>query len=108
MFLDAATLLHGQPLQDLRCAWIAMVQFDDGFADGPDAAACVVDDCLAELVAASLVSSDDGRRQQGSWEDVPHRAEQRCVVFGLALHMLQVPCPQSELMLEHQCVITSV
>ena len=56
MFLDAATLLQGQPLQELRSAWIAMVQFDDDCADDPDAAAGSVDACLAELEASSLVS----------------------------------------------------
>ena len=73
MFLDAAVLLHGQPLQDLRCAWTAMVQFDDHLADNPDAAACIVDECLAELVSSSLVSVHD-KRQEEPWTarlDVP-------------------------------------
>ena len=77
MFLDAAMLLRGQPLQDLRFAWIAMVQFDDGLTGG--AAARCVDACLTELVTSSLVSTDDDIPQQHPWDDVPHLV-QRCVV----------------------------
>ena len=79
MFLDAAILLQGQPLQDLRCAWIAMVQFDDDLAADPDAAACIVSDCLAELVTSSLVSINDDRRDEHYREDMPDQAAQRCV-----------------------------
>ena len=56
MFLDAATVLHAQPLQHARCAWTAMVQFDDDFAGDAAAAACSVSACIAELVTSSLVS----------------------------------------------------
>ncbi len=56
MFLDAATLLRAQPLEDLRCAWIAMVEFDDDCAEHPDAAPGSVDACLETLVASSLIS----------------------------------------------------
>ena len=79
MFLDTAILLHGQPLRDLRCAWIAMVQFDDDLADDPDTAACIVSDCLAELVTSSLVSINDDRHEEDSQEDMPDEATQRCV-----------------------------
>ena len=75
MFLDAATLLHGQPLQDLRGAWAALVQLDDDFEDAPDAAACVVETCIAELVASSLVSVGGDGRVQDWREAVP-----RCVI----------------------------
>jgi hypothetical protein len=64
MFLDAATLLQEQPLQDLRCAWTAMVQFDDDCVNDPDAAACSVSACLAELVTSSLISIRDDRDRQ--------------------------------------------
>ena len=56
MFLDAATLLHAQPLQDLRFAWTAMVQFDDDCMDAPDAAMYSVDACMDDLVTSSLIS----------------------------------------------------
>ena len=82
MFLDAAILLRRQPLQDLRCAWIAMLQFDDGLAGG--AAARSVDGCLAELVTSSLVSSNDDTAQRippGPWADVPHLVQQ-CAFAG--------------------------
>ena len=72
MFLDAATVLQAQPLEDLRCAWTAMVQLDDHCADEPAAAACIVDACLAELVASSLVSVvDSGFEQQ--WPETVRR-----------------------------------
>jgi len=108
MFLDAATLMHAQPLearhslgslferlmvdpqplrrvrtlqsrnrtvmiitcvsmlQELRCAWTAMVQLDDGCEE--DVAARRVDACLAELVASSLVSVSEGFYRTTWWE----------------------------------------
>ena len=69
MFLDAATVLHAQPLQDLRCVWTAMVQVDDDLEAEPSAM-CIVDDCLAELVTCSLMSVE--RKRHESWRGV-HR-----------------------------------
>ena len=63
MFLDAATVLLAQPLQDLRCAWAAMVQYDDDCE--ADAAACITDGCLAELIASSLVSLETQHYSRG-------------------------------------------
>ena len=81
MFLDAAMLLRGQPLQDLRFAWAAMVQFDDGLADDPGTAACIVSKCLAELVASSLLTIDDAGPQESYVEAMP---KQRCVHLPFA------------------------
>ena len=102
MFLDAAVLLHGQPLQDLRCAWTAMVQFDDDLADDPDTAACIVDGCLAELVSSSLVSVH--KRQQESWStwgDVKHLVK-RCAVLEQSL-MCWLPCSHAFDLPLHRC-----
>ena len=60
MFLDAATVLLAQPLQHLRCTWIAMVQADDQLKFS-DAAACSVDAILAKLVSSSLISITNSR-----------------------------------------------
>ena len=66
MFLDAATVLQGEPLLDARCVWISIVQNDDG-PDGPGgAAASSVDTCLAELITSSLVSVDSVHQEEGS------------------------------------------
>lgn len=69
MFLDAATVLHAQPLQHLRCTWTAMVQLDDDCEDAPDAAASIVDAGIAELVASSMISIGK-LSQRGKEEDV--------------------------------------
>ena len=68
MFLDAATLMHAQPMRELRCAWTAMVQLDDGCTEDP--AARNVDACLAELVASSLMSVSEGFYRTARWEDL--------------------------------------
>ncbi len=68
MFLAAATLMHAQPLRELRSAWTAMVQLDDGC--GEDAAARNVDSCLAKLVASSLMSVSEGFFWAASWDDL--------------------------------------
>ena len=50
-------------MEDLRCAWIAMVQHNDDRTGNPDAAACIISAWLAELVASSLISIDDDGHQ---------------------------------------------
>ena len=69
MFLDAATVLHVQPLQHLRCAWISMVQFDEDCEADSSAAASIVDACLAELVTSSLITISNHRYQQERPQD---------------------------------------
>ena len=88
MFLDAALLLHGQPLRDLRSAWIAMVQLDDR-VDLAAAAARTVDACVEELVASSLVSMNNDRRgiYEAGW-----KAVQRCVAAPSACTSLTSGC----------------
>ncbi len=92
MFLDAALLLRGQPLQDLRCAWTAMVQFDDSLIGDPDGAARIVSNCIAELVTSSLVTIHVSGRQQdlpNSLVGVPLLGH-RCVAMLSLLVIL--PC----------------
>ena len=88
MFLDAATLLEGQPLQELRSAWTPMVQVDDDLVDDPVAAAYIVDDCLAELVASSLISISTSI-DSGGWIGL-----ERCVMVVFTISLLPVidPC----------------
>ena len=87
MFLDAAIMLRGQPLQDLRFAWIAMVQSDDDLGAQLDIAACAVSDCLAELVASSLISITDEVPRRRGWAydplrhgKLPPHPTARCVI----------------------------
>jgi hypothetical protein len=102
MFLDAATVLHAQPLQYLRCMWTAMV-FHDDCADDPlaAAAACSVDACIAELVSSSLVSVSDSSHEQDRptyEDDWPYaRDVQRCATTPsaavLAMNALSIGRP---------------
>ena len=95
MFLDAAVLLRGQPLQDLCCAWIAMLQCDGDLAEDPDAAACIVSACIAELVASSLVTISPGRprnhymlQMSVTWQDEHYEPVQRCGFGAVCPDML--------------------
>ena len=62
MFLDAATLMHGQPQAHLRAAWSAHVQLDRGWDD--NAAGRVTTSLLAELLNSSLVTIDLSKTDQ--------------------------------------------
>ena len=73
IFLDAATVLRGQLLQDLRWAWTAAVQLDDDCADDPGAAASIVESCLVELKTSSLVGISSGTDAKTCWADVQLR-----------------------------------
>ncbi len=54
MFLDAATLMRGEPLAHLRAAWVAHVQLDSGLREGP--AEFSVTSMLVELLDSSLIT----------------------------------------------------
>ena len=88
MFLDAATVLHAQPLTDLRCAWTTMIQLNNS-PDDPVAAACSGDAIVAELITSSLVSIDGSRQD---W--------QACIPINEPSIVNEdprcVPCPQQK------------
>ncbi len=56
MFLDAATLMHGEPQAHLCATWLAHVQLDRGLVYS--AARFFVDSLLEELLNSSLVTTD--------------------------------------------------
>ena len=55
MFLDAATLMHGQPQEHLRMTWVTITQLEYSQLD-EDAVASNVSSLLAELLDSSLVT----------------------------------------------------
>ena len=78
MFLDAATLMHGEPQAHLRATWVAHMQLDFGLTS--TAAGFTVSDMLAELVDSSLVTvtrtSDVQDARCG-----PRATRQRCASY---------------------------
>ena len=56
MFLDAATLMHGQPQAHLLAAWVAHVQLDAPAGLSDDAAGLKASSLLAELITSSLTT----------------------------------------------------
>ena len=97
MFLDAAILLQGQPLQDLRYTWTAMVHLDDDCAEDPDAAAYSVSACIEELVASSLISIKDSTGGQQWWKGLQRRVV--AIAPSADLHLLLYNC------LMHCCLL---